>query len=120
MTEYHLEPRQPAKAVMTYEWPNDDPKYWQSVTEYIIEANADGSIPETFGEFVKDLALWIKGGTDEDHRVKVLTPEEDEYLGNELYSLLEINEDVNFGHDDEITAANKHLRELVEREWVPK
>jgi hypothetical protein len=119
--EYHFTGPEPASMMtMTYERPNDDPKYWQMVTEYVVEANADGNIPETFGDFLKDLALWVKGGTAEDTRVKVLTPEEDEFLGNELYSLLEINEDVNFGVDDEIAAANTYLRELVEREWVPK
>lgn len=113
-----------SKATMTYEWPNDDPKYWQALVEYVVEADADRNIPKTFRDFIQDFVIWLREVPDgEDHRVKVLTEEENNFLGNYLYNCLEMEEhELRHADEDEVDEVTKFVDffgTVVRREWVP-
>lgn len=100
----------------------ETPAYWKHLKEYVEEAEHEENVPETIGEFLKDFTVyWNELVPELAVRTKVFTPEEADLLGNELYGHLEIAEDVEFNlpEDGEEKAATRHLRELVQREWVP-
>jgi len=101
---------------------DEQPVYWTQLKTYIEEAENEGAVPDTFPEWVKDFAMWLEATVDEVYRVKVLTPDENDLMGNALYGLMEINEDVVEGDKDAVdyeeeVAYNEAFREIVEREW---
>jgi len=103
------------------------PNYWQVLKEYIEEAEHEGQVPEDFYDWVKDFTMYMEHLEDDTRieiwRVKVMTPDENDLMGNALYGLMEINEDVVEGDKgavdyDEEVAYNAAFREIVEREWI--
>jgi hypothetical protein len=51
-----------SRVTMTYDFPNEDPKYFQELVEYIVEADHERNIPIDFGAFIEDFVMWMKNG----------------------------------------------------------